>query len=482
MLNIRVRFKRILIWAMSLAFIFNVATACAAKKVKSPKNPPAVMTEAELQSQVMSYADRFASIISTALAAYDDLAPLAENRRIVLSTVTYAMSSAYTIAAESDPDVALLDMASMVSLGRLIYEEEMMKSKDAQLEPLLEGFRKAEKDIWQIAAKVLTPDQQKELSALILTWRRENPRILYFPYIRFSDFAANRRGSKLVKSEKGKGLFKSVESATEQVEEMRLLAERAMFLTTRMPLLSGAFADVWFSRLNRNPEFKEVLNNLSKFSSVSERLATVTEELPDKISAERDKTIKQAMQNITELTLTTIDETAKRVSRERNLTIKQVMKEFSAERKHLVEDFIKEEARMRGLISEFRLTLAEGNKLIVSAGALTKQLGIKASPEKAGAAAPVNIEDYRKTIVDATQMVAQVNTLTESMDQLLRTPAWEKLQPLLEKSVATVGDESEQIIDHTFRQGIYLILIALVGYVIARLAYQLLAGKITKTV
>ena len=107
----------------------------------------------------------------------------------------YSISAAYTIAAESDPDVALLDMASMVSLGRLIYEEEMMQSKDAQLEPVLEGFRKAEEDIWQIAAKVLTPDQQKELSALILTWRRENPRVLFFPYIRFSDFAAERRGS-----------------------------------------------------------------------------------------------------------------------------------------------------------------------------------------------------------------------------------------------------------------------------------------------
>ena len=105
-------------------------------------------------------------------------------------------------------------------------------------------------------------------------------------------------------------------------------------------------------------------------------------------------------------TLTTIDETAKRVSRERYRAVKQVMKEFSAERKSVIEDFIKEEARMRGLISEFRLTLTEGNKLIVSAGALTKQLGIEASPKKAddSDSAPVNIEDYRKTIVDATKM------------------------------------------------------------------------------
>jgi len=327
---------------------------------------------------------------------------------------------------------------------------------------------------------VLTPDQQKELSALIFSWRRDNPQILFFPYIRFSDFATERRGSKLAKSEKGKGLFKSVETATEQVEEMRLLAERAMFLTTRLPLLTGSFADVWFSRLNRNPEFKEVLGNLNRFATVSERLATVAEQLPDKIAAERDTTIKQAMQSINELTLTTMDEAAKRFSKERYRAIKQVMNEFSAERKRMVEDFIREEARVRGLISEFRLTLTEGNKLIVSADALAKQLGIKASPEKPGDAAPVNIEDYRKTIVDATQMVTQVTALTKSMDQLMRSPAWEKFQTLLDKSVDRVGNESEQVIDHTFRQGALLILIALIGYVVARLAYQLLARKMTR--
>jgi hypothetical protein len=200
------------------------------KKEKGRKKSAAVMTEAELQCQVMSYADRFASIISTALGVYDDQAPNPENRRIVLSTGMYSITAAYTIAAESDPDAALLDMVSMVTLGRLIYEEEMLESKDFQLEAVLEGFRKAEGDIWQIAAKVLTPDQQNELSTLILRWRRENPQVLFFPYIRFSDFAAERRGSNLAKSGKGKGLFKSVETATEQVEEMRLLAERAMFL------------------------------------------------------------------------------------------------------------------------------------------------------------------------------------------------------------------------------------------------------------
>jgi len=43
-----------------------------------------------------------------------------------------------------------------------------------------------------------------------------------------------------------------------------------------------------------------------------------------------------------------------------------------------------------------------------------------------------------------------------------------------------VSQESEQISDHTFRQVALLILIALVGYVVARLVYQLIAGKMAK--
>ena len=328
---------------------------------------------------------------------------------------------------------------------------------------------------------MLTPDQQKELSGLIFSWRRDNPQILFFPYIRFSDFAAERRGSNLAKSEKGKGLFKSVETATEQVEEMRLLAERAMFLTTRLPLLTGSFADVWFSRLNRNPEFKEVLGNLNRFATVSERLAIVAEQLPDQIAVERDATIQQAMQNINDLTLKTIDETAKRVSRERELTIRQVMREFSAERQRIIEDFTKEEARLRGLIGEVRLTLAEGNKVIVSADALAKQLGIEASPGKAGDTPPVNIEDYRKTITDSTQLVIQVQALTQTIDRLLQSPSWEKLQPLLTKSVESTGGESEKIINQSFRRGILLILIWFICYVVARLLYLLFSKKSAKT-
>ncbi len=132
---------------------------------------------------------------------------------------------------------------------------------------------------------------------------------MFFPTIRFSDFSA-LRGRSDSDGKKPAGLFKSVENATQQVEEARLLAERGMYLATRLPMLTGLFAGVWFSQLANHPDMEKIIKDVNKFSDVSERLAVVAERLPDQIAAERDTTIKQAMENITTLMVSTIDETA----------------------------------------------------------------------------------------------------------------------------------------------------------------------------
>ena len=160
---------------------------------EAKEDPRIIMTEAELQSEMMSFADRFASIILQSLEDFDELSPPFEQRRIIQRNGVYSVASAITIAAESDPDVALLDMVVMITLGHSIYEEHWLPLLGAQVVSMERGFRKAEADVWQIAAKLLRPDQQAELLAMIQEWRRDNPEQLAFSYVRFSDFAAKRR-------------------------------------------------------------------------------------------------------------------------------------------------------------------------------------------------------------------------------------------------------------------------------------------------
>jgi len=233
--------------------------------------------EAELQSQVMSFADRFTAMMATALYRYEALKPSKENFTKILTIVTYSLSNAYIIAGESDPDVALLDMVSMVTLGRIILEKTGPQAYGKQVKPIIDAFRRAEKDIGRIAAKVLTPDELGQLMAIIKRWQRKNPDVTFFPFVRFSYFAADRRESKLTREEEPEGLIDSVEAATQQAEEMRLLAERGMYLGTRIPQLTGLFSELWLARLLGNPDIENLLADISQLSQTTARLAATAE-------------------------------------------------------------------------------------------------------------------------------------------------------------------------------------------------------------
>ncbi|MBW1693243.1 MAG: OmpH family outer membrane protein [Deltaproteobacteria bacterium] len=423
-----------------------------------------VITEAELQSHLMSFADRFTSIISTAAHKYDALSPPPESRLPVMGSAIYARAAAYIIAAESDPDVALLDMAVMVTLGRMIYEEHWQKKFGNQVEPVINGFRKAEEDIWQIVNEVLTIDHQRELHALILEWYQNHPDMYVFYNIRFSNFSAERRKSKLSKKQKESGLVKSVDAATQQVEEIRLQAERGMFLATRLPMMTGAFTDIWYSRLATNPDFNRILNNIDQLSEVSERLADVAEKLPDHVAKERDKTIKQAMKNI---------------SAERQAAIKQFMMDLSTERKKAIQEFLDEEQRMRGLLAELRQTLTAGSELVTSVNTLAERLDLGHSEtDAASSSEPFNIKDYQATLVEASNVIQKLDSLTKTIERVIDSPGFKQLEPIFDKSVGRVEKEGEKIIDHTFRRTVLLILICLFAYIGARLAYDYLAGKL----
>jgi hypothetical protein len=182
-----------------------------------------------------------------------------------------------------------------VTLGRIIFEKEGLSKYGKAVEPIIEGFRTAEKDIRKIAAIVLTPDELRNLMTIINRWRKENPEVIFYPLVRFSNFAGERRESTLTRAEAPDGIFESVESASEQVEEMRLLAERGMYLATRMPQLWGMFGDLWITNILDNPDIKKTLTDLSQLSQGTAGLAAIAEKLPDQIATEREATIKQLM-------------------------------------------------------------------------------------------------------------------------------------------------------------------------------------------
>jgi hypothetical protein len=274
------------------------------------------------------------------------------------------------------------------------------------------------------------------------------------------------------------GLFKTVQEVTQQVEETRMLVERGIFLATRLPLLMGNFAEVWMSQLLVSPEASKILADIHTFSRVSERLATVAEQMPDKVMKDVSKiqkqTVKQVMNGIDTWSEITLNDVMARVAIERGAFIDQFMNRLVGEQKNALEALLAEEQKLTALVTELRKTVEGGNNLLVSANTLTDKLIVEGSSTEPGDSRPFDIKDYQGTIAEAT-------TLVNATNQLVDTVGPEKLLPEIVKTIDQVGNEGEELIDHSFRQAVLLILIAMGAYVVARLIYNFLNKKLIES-
>jgi hypothetical protein len=154
-----------------------------------------------------------------------------------------------------------------------------------------------------------------------------------------------------------------------------------------------------------------------------------------------------------------------------------MMKGIAEERQATLEQFIAEEERLGGLLTELRHTLTEANTLTVSVDGLAQRFDVGAPTDPGEPAEPFDIEDYRRTIVDTGTVVEQLNGLVLSTEGLLNSPGADRLMPGLIEAINEAGETSEDLVDHSFIRAALLILFALVGYVIARLCYQWLAMR-----
>jgi hypothetical protein len=154
------------------------------------------------------------------------------------------------------------------------------------------------------------------------------------------------------------------------------------------------------------------------------------------------------------------------------------MDRLAEERKNTIEEFLAEETRLTGLLTVIKETLTAGNNLVVSTNSLAGQLNLGAPPESSE---PFDINDYKETLRAATGTVTQLNLLLDKTNRLLNSPGWKDLPHQLDNTIDRVGAEGGEVVDHTFIRGMFLLLIWLTGYFLARLALQYLAKRRSKS-
>ena len=238
----------------SLLFLglFTIPETQAAQSPSSSFGQPqaeeqkAVLTYSQLRSLLANYADEYMQMVGQAADTLQKQDPNPDSRAGIHSIKLYPCSAAFSIAVEPNPHIALLDMVALVHLQGKAWEKGPIKKRFGnKASALFNSQKDLENDIDAIALKVMNPGQLQNIKTLVNEWIEKHPDQRYVSYIRFSDFAELK-----YPREKGNmpnflsisGLLSAfqlvnVDETSRSVDQARMVAERALYLSQRMPLL-----------------------------------------------------------------------------------------------------------------------------------------------------------------------------------------------------------------------------------------------------
>jgi uncharacterized protein YqgV (UPF0045/DUF77 family) len=352
------KFDRGLLAIFAFCLMFSLAgrDACA-QQVGSPatrgveidqsrenkKEGPSPMTQAELQAAVMSFADTYGSTIVQAANLLQLEAQSPQTRLNAARMKFYSSAAAFEIGAGPYPGVSLLEMRVLVTLNRIVWENYWKpKVYGDSAEVMLRALRKLEGDIQTITAKVLTPVQQKELVELIQEWHKRNPDQVWVHHVRFSDFGEQLgRKPTLEKAVQPGGLLAPVKEAAQAAEQVRQTAERAMYLFSRLLIITNMQVELAYLGLVNKPEVQQLLSNATGFRETSERYAQILEQLPEQMAGVSNETINQLMQQVEVQRTAAIDHAMKEMSTLREVTIKEVMEQVPVVSEVMLDQLMK---------------------------------------------------------------------------------------------------------------------------------------------
>ncbi len=418
------------IFLLSTAFLLGGTTSYAAEEKEHARRIP----PEELRYTISRFATRSGAEISHVLDIIGSRSETPKARPLAHKSKLRYVTAAFQIAVGPNPEVNLLDMVVFVTLSRIVMEDYWVPQVFGdEGKRLLDTFRKVESDIWTIAAKVLTPQEQQELRGVIRDWRKSHPDQTDVIGVRFGDFVEKLGKSSLAR--RGGG-FLGIKGATRAADEIRLLAERGLFSLQWMPSLLRWQAELLLYEVAATSEIQQLLSNTTKFTEATREFVQVAKELPKQISEEREKTIDQLMS---------------------------------------------EEKRVRGLLADVRQTLEAGTALASQANTTVNSADALVARVQARRKEPIDIKEVQETVAEVSNAAQQLTVLVKTAEQLLTFPGWKDRLLPFDQAVDRLGAESGEWMTYAFRLGVALILIFLIGSVLAGLIYRYASERLFRS-
>lgn len=460
----RLRASRNLLWLVACvaASGCNPVTKLEALTNVGQEPEPTRMSPAEIQVELMAFADLYTALVRQAM---DEVAKLVPERRLEARQAKLrSIHNAIINAAGANPVGGLLDMTVMVTLQRQVAEEHLLPDVFGDRgEPIANAFRLLESQIWELAGRALDQEDVDGLRDLIPILRERFPDQVQMSAVRASDFAENR-AEILVGIEGGLSLLQlfqldplaSLTPASREIAQTRMLAERIFFWIKRMPVLMSWQLEESVDAALAEPEVQALVEASVRLSEASRQIGDAAEDLSRWLPEERAAAIKQATRELSEAMV-----------RERDALIRQASDAVANERKEILKAFEKDEARLRKLLEDVRRTAEATTTLSTS---LHETVGttdrfIDSFRRKPGDPPPrkdrrrFDITEYTATAESTTVAVKQINALVLSLEKLLASPDWEARDTQIRSAVNEAEAGLARLIDRLFWRALVVVLV-----------------------
>ena len=402
------------------------------------KAEPAV-DPVEVQQTLMRFADEFASRMTIGvekLRRGTNVLDTAESLRwkIAFGTATCSIASGPNAVAN------LLDMTVFVTDVRMALEEYWRpKVFGDSATTLLEFCRLGEAEIWRATDKVLKPEQQVALREAIQAWHRQSSQPENLLVARSAGLALQVAQMNRTDTAKPGSLFSllmidplaELDPTRREIAATRLFAERALFVSQKMPTLLRWQTQLLTIDALEQPALQQWAANVTQIAASVDRFSRAAEQLPGQITAERE----------------------------------EIMKVLQSQ-----------ESALMPVLSEARQALAAGTQMSVSLNTtltnfdgVLKRLGV-GEPELEGSSKtnsePFRIQSYGEVAVQLEAAARQLTELLHTFDQTLGANSRSQLAAQIGPVVQQAQAGGKDLVDFVFWRGCLFVAIVLLAALI----------------
>lgn len=366
-----------------------------------------------LQQDLFRVADEVSTKLDQVLMASADDPKVAQSAADLLVLRLGMRNRMVEIVTGPNAFIGLVDMVFTVTLlENAVATHFAPEDGNAPDHPMIEVLADARQQVKDLAISYLGPDQVDRLVEIIDPWLEKDLLPVEALFTRYQGLTQELLGSQ--PKEQGNqptSLFGALmldplaglDPTVREIAQTRLLAERALYIGQRSPSLLRLQTELLAIRLMEQPVVNRMVEVSESSAESVERITTVTESLPDRISAER-KEILQALE-------------------EQSSDLTAMM------------------AEVKAAIGHGEGALVQANTLVPAVDHLLEQLGAyePADPD----APPFEISEYTEVLRELQTVLAETNQVTANIQATLDAATHEeslrRMEAVTESTLARGG-------------------------------------------